>query len=163
LLGLPLGLDVFAFDRMDLFGEQAVRVALVFPAVVAMRVALRPGPGELLLSGLPIALVIGIVMVSLFFLTLWRAHTVMAELRRGELASVREQLSRLSAQLAAGLSAGRVDEMSAIAAVVAARIAYERRLLDTSEWPFDVETLRNLVVSASLPAAAMLARGYFFR
>jgi hypothetical protein len=80
----------------------------------------------------------------------------------GELASVREQLSRLSAQLVAGLSAGRVGDMSAIAAVVAARIAYERRVLDTSEWPFDLETLRNLALSASLPTAAMLARGYLF-
>jgi len=163
LLDLPLALDVFALDRMDVFGQQAVRVALVFPAFAAIRLALRPGPGELLLMGLPIAVAIGLVMVSLFFLTLWHPHAVMAQLRHRELAAVRDELSRLSTELAAGLSAGRANDMSALAAVVTARIAYERRVLDTSEWPFDLETLRNLAVSASLPTAAMLARGYLFR
>jgi len=85
-----------------------------------------------------------IIATGLFFYVMWDSHIVIRTLKQKELARVRKLLAEAYGE---GLTAS-----------VTAGLALERRLVEVSEWPYDTRTLRSLVVSFLLPAAAAASR-----
>jgi len=85
-----------------------------------------------------------IIATGLFFYVMWDSHMVIRTLKQKELARVRKLLAEAYGE---GLTAS-----------VTAGLALERRMVEVSEWPYDTRTLRSLVVSFLLPAAAAASR-----
>jgi hypothetical protein len=103
-----------------------------------------------------IFIVMVFVPVLIFFLSMRDTHRVLAAEKKRELASVQKRVVRSSRLLLETTETSQDAGM--LGAEVNALVAYEKRLLAASTWPYDTAMLRTLVFSVIIPGGAALAR-----
>lgn len=147
----PLHFDVFDMTLFEELGRSRFVSTLIMIGGSTLVVIMLPT--RFLMNVFTIALLVGIGLVSVaaFFLNLRSTHRVMLEAKQRELKAVREKMRTLFDDL----KAHRVVENPETAHVW---LLYEKRIQQAPEWPFNTETLRNLIFSVFVPAAAFLAR-----
>jgi hypothetical protein len=99
-----------------------------------------------------------LLMAGLFLASLASTHQLVAEAKRSELIQVRR---RLSEAYAAWHQDWSRDTAVATADAVVAWLAWEHRLLETPEWPWQAGLLRALGASLLAPVLALAVRLLF--
>ncbi len=145
----PLRLSIFDLSPLRPVARFAYAVAATF--VISIAVAelflLAPGvPFDLILRLVIAYAAVLIIGTALFLYVMWDSHRAIKALKQRELSRVRHLLAEAYGE---GLTPS-----------VSAGLALEHRLEGVSEWPYDVRTLRSLIVSFLVPA--ITAGGRFF-
>ncbi len=158
LLQQPLRVDVFDLGPFEVVGRSSLYLALAFVGGVTIALVFSAPdlsglltPEFWLING-PVFL----MPVVIFFWNMYPTHKIIAAAKQGELRELRHHLRSLSVRLMEGIN--RTKGAPQISAEIQALIAYEERLEQVQTWPYDVSTLRSLVVSILVPGITVLAQ-----
>ena len=154
MLDSELKIDLLRTDTLAVLGRSAARASLIWFVISAVACLFFVG-GDL--NWLTIALIIscGAMGVILFVGVMSRIHRQIKAVKEAELEHVRCQIDGLRANLATDASsASRIHGL----------IAYEKRIQDAPEWPFDQTTLVRVGASTlivTVPWFGQAIVGYF--
>jgi hypothetical protein len=153
----PLRIDILDTRPFRPVGRQSLIVALVFVGGIVLGMLFSLGEESVLdWRNWLIYSLLALVPILVFFLNMRPTHRVLAAEKRRELAAVQDQILRATRTLMARTTAG--ESTVPLGADINALVAYEKRLLAASTWPYDTAMLRTLFFSVILPAIAALAR-----
>lgn len=107
-------------------------------------------------QNLALYLVLGIATVSVFFLIMWPTHRTLARVKAQKLLLVQQTGGRLFRQWEA--LATRGAETQGLSSELQALLALEQRLRLAPTWPYTVEMLRTLLLSALTPLLVAASR-----
>ena len=147
----PMRVNLFDTTLFQALGRSSLTSALMMIGGNTLVVVVLPS--RYLLNVFALALIVGVVLLSIvaFFLNLRDTHRVMAEAKQNELKIVREKMSAAFGEL-------KTHGTIANPEILPSWLAYEKRLEQVSEWPFNTDTIRSLVVSVFVPMAAFVGR-----
>jgi len=153
----PLRFDIFDTKPFWPVGRQSLIIALVFVGGIVLGMVSSLGEESILdwrnwlLYGFLV-----LVAFLVFFLNMRPTHRLLAGEKRQEQAVVQRNILRACRALMARLDAE--EGTGTLGAEINALVAYEKRLQETSTWPYDTAMLRTLFFSVILPVVAGLAR-----
>jgi hypothetical protein len=138
LLNAELKIDLLRIDQLAVLGRSAARSALVWFVVSAIACLFFAG-GDL--DWLTVALIVGCAVMGggIFISTMSRIHKKIRAAKAAELEHIRCQVETMRAQME--------DDQQA-SARLHGLLAYEKRISEAPEWPFDQTTLVRVVASA---------------
>lgn len=158
LLEQPLRVNVFNLRPFKVVGRSSLYLALAF--VGGVTIALFFSAPDL--SGLltpQFWLINGpmfLMPVVIFFWNMYPTHRIIASTKEAELQDLRHHMRSLSLRLVEGIR--EMDGAPQVSVEIQALIAYEKRLEEVQTWPYDVSTLRSLVISVLVPGITVLAQ-----
>ena len=97
-----------------------------------------------------------ILAVLIFFLNMRPTHRVLAAEKKQELGAIQERILVACRALVARFDTE--ESAGTLGAEINALVAYEKRIQETSTWPYDTAMLRTLFFSVIFPAVAAMAR-----
>lgn len=97
-----------------------------------------------------------LIPTIIFFWNTYPTHKVIASAKKDEIREVRHHIRAVSRALLT--RNGQLRDAPRTSDRLQALIAYEQRLQQVQTWPYDVSTLRSLVVSALIPGVTVLAQ-----
>jgi hypothetical protein len=144
-------INLFDTTPFEVLGKSRLYSALTMIGGATLVVIILPA--RFLLNFFTLVILLGIVLVTIvmFFANLNGIHQAMFDAKQRELNLVRE---RLASAFALMKERGTLDDP----ATVQTWLAYEKRLRDVPEWPFNPDTVKSLVVSVFFPASAFVVR-----
>jgi hypothetical protein len=144
-------INLFDTTPFEVLGKSALYTALTMMGGVTLAVILLPTRFLLNFFTLAIQVIIVSVTIVMFFANLYSLHQAMFAAKQRELDAVRE---RLASAFALMKERGTLENPAA----VQTWLAYEKRLLEVPEWPFNPDTLKSLFASVFFPAGAFVVR-----
>lgn len=126
-----LKIDLLRIDKLSIIGRSTARSALVWFVVSAVACLFFVG-GDIDLPSVAIMLACAAIGVSMFVRVTLSIHHKIIDAKRAELEHVRCQIDGLRANLTA--DTGTAPHIHGL-------LAYEKRIQDAPEWPFDQTTL----------------------
>jgi len=156
----PHGLRVNLFDPS--FIQPAARLsllpALAFAGGITISLLFIPIQDLLNPGNLIIYAVLVIVIVWVFYQAMKGTHRVMADAKLGELTFVRQMLAEVYGQLRLHPGQTAPNGLQPAVEEVRSWLVLEQRLQAVPEWPVDLRTVRNLLLSILVPIISVLAR-----
>jgi hypothetical protein len=148
VLKAELKIDLLRIDRLAVLGRSAARVALIWFVVSAVAcLFFISGDLNWLTIGLIVAC--GAMGIAIFASNMLRIHRQIVATKNIELEKVRCQIEALRDSL-------HHDDGAAIR--LQGLLAYEKRIADAHEWPFDQTTLVRLAASAFILIVPWIGR-----
>ena len=155
----PLNIDVFDPTPLEPIARLGLGISLAFIGGITLNVLFSPDPRNLTSAdGLIFYGASMLAAVLVFFLTMMSTHRVMSEAKEQKLKLVRRHLADAFEQLQQRASEANLQDMEALSDSIAAWLAYETRIKKAPVWPYTSDTIRNLLASTLLPAAARAAK-----
>jgi hypothetical protein len=153
VLDAELRIDLLRIDTLAVLGRSAARSALIWFVVSAVACLFFLGND---LNWLTVGLIAScaVMGVGMFVGVMLRIHRQIKAAKAAELEHVRRQIDALRAAMHTDSGAARLHGM----------LAYEKRIADAPEWPFDQSTLARLGASAlilTIPWFGQAAVQYF--
>ena len=138
VLDAELKIDLLRIDTLSVVGRTAARSARIWFVVSAVACLFFVG-GDL--NWLTIGLIVscGAMGIGMFVSIMSRIHRQIVAAKAAELERIRRQIDQMRASMHA-------DQQSATH--MHGLLAYEKRVLDAQEWPFDQPTLVRVAASA---------------
>jgi hypothetical protein len=138
VLDAELKIDLLRIDTLSVLGRTAARSALIWFVVSAVACLFFVG-GDL--NWLTIGLIVscGAMGIGMFVNIMSRVHHKIVAAKAAELEHVRRQIDAMRATMHA-------DDQAATR--MHGLLAYEKRVFDAQEWPFDQSTLVRVGASA---------------
>src|SRR5258708_6548087 len=138
ILNAELKIDLLRIDTLSVLGRAAARTSLIWFVVSAVACLFFVG-GDL--NWLTIALIVscGAMGIAMFVSVMSRVHRQIMAAKAAELEHIRRQIDTMRATMHA-------DDHAA--ARMHGLLAYEKRVVDAQEWPFDQSTLVRVGASA---------------
>lgn len=154
VLDAELKIDLLRIDTLAVLGRSAARSALIWFVISAVGCLFFVG-GDL--NWLTIALIVSCTAmgIGLFVSIMSRIHRQILAAKDAELEHIRRQIDAMRATM---------HEDSHSAARMHGMLAYEKRIADAPEWPFDQTTLVRVGASAlivTVPWFGQAAAQYF--
>ena len=148
LLKAELKIDLLRTDRLAVLGRSAARTSLIWFVISAVA-CLFFISGDL--NWLTIGLIVACAAmgIAIFASIMLRIHRQIVDTKKIELEKIRHQIDMLRDSL-------HRDDASAMR--VQGLLAYEKRIADAHEWPFDQSTLVRLGASAFILIVPWIGR-----
>jgi hypothetical protein len=147
-----LEIDLFHPTFVDAIARRSLAITMVYVGAIALSVFFFPPQTFRNVTFFAIVYAILILLSGFIFLfSMYESHCLLVETKCRELDIVRRHLSEDYRQL-------KEHKDSNLANWVTAWLAYEKRLLEAPEWPFNPETIRNLVAAMLVPIGTLAAR-----
>ena len=84
---------------------------------------------------------------------MWSLHKIMARVKRNELEVAQQYMVDMSRKLKERITKGQIEDMEELSSAVAGGAAYERRVKEAQEWPFNAGIIRRLFASVLAPVS----------
>ena len=141
VLNAELKIDLLRIDTLAVLGRSAARGALIWFVVSAVACLFFLGND---LNWLTIALIVSCAAMGtgMFVSIMLRIHRQIKAAKDAELEHVRRQIDAMRATM---------HEDTAAAARLHGMLAYEKRISDAQEWPFDQSTLVRVAAYVLIP------------
>jgi hypothetical protein len=153
----PLRVDIFDTKPFWPVGRQSLIIALVFVGGMVLGMLFSFVEDSMLdWRNWLLYSLLALVAVLIFFLNMRPTHRVLAAEKKKELGAVQERILLACRALMARIEAE--EDAGTLGAEINALAAYEKRVQETSTWPYDMPMLRTLFFSVVFPAVAALAR-----
>jgi hypothetical protein len=147
-----LEIDLFHPIFINAIARRSLAITMVYAGAIALSVFFFPPQTFRNITFFAILYAILILSSGFIFLfSTYESHCLLIETKRRELDIVRRHLSEDYRRLKE-----RTDPN--LANWVTAWLAYEKRIQEAPEWPFNPETLRNLVAAMLMPIGTFAAR-----
>jgi hypothetical protein len=160
LLDAELKIDLLRTDTLSVLGRSAARSALIWFVISAVACLFFVG-GDLNWLTVVLIAFCAVMGIGLFISVMSRIHRMIVTAKRAELEHIRCQIEAMRAAL-------QRDDHAA--ARLHGMLAYEKRISEAQEWPFDQSTLVRVGASALIltvpwfgQAAAQFAVDHFVR
>ena len=153
-----LKLDIFNTQllapvaRMSLINSLAFVGGISISLVFQTQESLREWTSVVIYSVLVSATII------IFYISMWSLHKIMARVKRCELEVAQQYMADMSRKLKERITKDQLEDMEELSSAVAGGAAYERRVQDAQEWPFNAGIIRRLFASILVPASVYLLK-----
>ena len=102
--------------------------------------------------------VLVIATIIIFYISMWSLHKIMARVKRNELEVAQKYMTDMSRKLKEWTTKDQVEGMEELSAAVAGWAAYERRVKEAQEWPFNAGIIRRLFASILAPVSVYVIK-----
>jgi len=154
----PMRVSVLDTAPFEVVGRQSLLLALAFIGGITLSLVIG-GVQQSSLQGIGFWLSYAPIIaapVIVFFLNMLATHRVLAQAKNQALADARRQLEGAGRNLVQQLD--EKQDASALAAVVATLVAYEKRLTEARTWPYNTAMIRTLFLSVLVPIGTILVQ-----
>jgi hypothetical protein len=147
-----LHIDIFHPSFVDAVAHRSLAIVMVYVGAIALSVLFFPPQTfrNVALLGPLFALMI-LLGAFIFLFSMYESHCLLVETKRRELDIVCDRL-------ADGYRTLKERADPDVSSCVAAWLAYEKRIREAPEWPFNPETIRSLFAAMLMPLGTLLAR-----
>ncbi|MFC1919344.1 hypothetical protein ACFLWX_00925 [Chloroflexota bacterium] len=153
-----LNLDILDPGPLLPVARWSLGTTLIFAGGISLSMAFEPASALQNRDNYVILGVLVLATVVIFFLSMWSTHRAMARIKAHELALTREHLADAIRKLRNWVAQGLIQETEGTSSAIAAWVAYERRIKEASEWPFNAAILRRLAASILVPGGVYLIK-----
>jgi len=153
--------DIFATRRLIPVANWSLGIALAFVGGISISIAFQPIDN--LLQEMNIILYGSLILVAIvvFFLSMWSTRTAIVRAKRAELIIIRNKLDLDFRELRDKGNRTTKQAIGTVSSTIAAWAAYEQRVQQVSEWPYDARIVRRLAASALIPGIVYLLKLLF--
>jgi hypothetical protein len=102
--------------------------------------------------------VLMLATIIIFYISMWSIHRIMARVKRYELELAQQYMVDMSRKLKEKITKGQLEDMEELSSAVAGGAAYERRVKEAQEWPFDAGIIRRLFASVLAPVSVYIIK-----
>jgi MFS family permease len=153
----PLEIDIFNLRPFEPIGRQSLAISLAFMGGIAISLLFSDIiAGIFTIHFWAVYLILVIVAVSVFFLNMIPTHRVLSAAKSEEMDAVVHNLIEAYRELRR-IKASGSDVEAAAEEFNAWKISQEL-VEDAKTWPYNIETLRNLLFTVLIPGAVALVR-----
>jgi uncharacterized membrane protein len=138
--------------RMSLVNSLAFVGGISISLIFQTQESLREWTSVVIYSVLVIATII------IFYISMWSLHKIMARAKRNELEVAQKYMTDMSRKLKERITKGQIEDMEELSSAVAGGAAYERRVKEAQEWPFNAGIIRRLFASILAPVSVYVIK-----
>jgi hypothetical protein len=153
-----LKLDIFNTQllapvaRMSLVNSLAFVGGISISLVFQTQESLREWTSVVIYSVLVLATII------IFYISMWSLHKIMVKVKSYELEVAQKYMVEMSRKLKERITKGQLEDMEELSSAVAGGAAYERRVKEAREWPFNAGIVRRLFASVLAPVSVYIIK-----
>ena len=153
--------DIFATRELVPVANWSLGIALAFVGGISIGIAFQPIDN--LLQKMNIILNGSLILVAIvvFFLSMWNTRTAIVRAKRTELAVIRKNLDSGFRELRDKRTNNIALSMDTVFTEIAVWAAYEQRIQEVSEWPYNARIVRRLAASVLVPGVVYLLKLLF--
>lgn len=152
-----LDIDIFDLKPFEPIGRQSLAVSLAFMGGIAISLLFSDvSEGLFTIQFWLIYLVLIVVAVLVFFMNMIPTHRVLSSAKDEEMETVMQNLIGAYRELMNQETSGADKQVSAVE-LNAWKISQEM-VGDAKTWPYNIETLRNLLFTVLIPGTAALVK-----
>jgi hypothetical protein len=153
-----LKLDIFETSALIPVARASLGTTFAFIGGISLSLIFQTVDSLLSWQNITIYAVLVLATLLIFFFSIWNTHRTMAMTKHNELTLVQTQLAEAIRRLRESTVYETADDVSGLHAAVAAWDAYENRVREAREWPFNALILRRLAASVLLPSLVYLIK-----
>jgi hypothetical protein len=153
--------DIFETRKLIPVANWSLGIALAFVGGISISIAFQPINNLLQETNIILYASLILVAVVTFFLSLWSTRTSIVRAKRAELSIVRLNLDLGFREIREKAAQNIIQTRDGINTAIAAWAAYEQRVQQVSEWPYDARIVRRLAASMLVPGIVYLLKLLF--
>ncbi len=151
-------LDIFNTEVLTPVALWSLGISLGFVGGISLSLVFQTQESLLRWQNIITYVILVGVTLLMFFLSMWSAHSVMAEAKNRKLAMARKHLAATSSELEDLAVEGQHSETQGLAATINSWAAYYRLIQEAPTWPFNADIVRRLFASATVPVIVYLVK-----
>ena len=153
-----LNLDIFNTSTLAPVARSSLGITVVFIGGISLSLVFQTQEDLLMWNNILVWSILVCFVVLLFFLSMWSIHNVMGKVKKEELEWIQKHLKESTLEFKQKVAEGKLVDVSALSSTVNFWMTYERRIKETSDWPFNPSILRRLAASIVAPVAVFLIK-----
>jgi hypothetical protein len=153
-----LKLDIFNTKLLAPVARLSLGNSLVFVGGISLALLFETQETLLEWQSIVIYSVLVLSTILIFYISMWSIHNIMARVKRYELGVAQKYMAEMSRKLKEWTTKSQLKGMEELSSSVAGWAAYERRVKEAQEWPFNAGIIRRLFVSILAPASIYLIK-----
>ena len=153
-----LNLDIFNTSTLAPVARSSLGITVVFIGGISLSLVFQTQEDLLMWNNILVWSILVCFVVLLFFLSMWSIHNVMGKVKKEELEWIQKHLKESTLEFKQKVAEGKLVDVSALSSTVNFWMTYERRIKETSDWPFNPSILRRLTASIVAPVAVFFIK-----
>ena len=153
-----LKLDIFETELLTPVAKWSLGISLVFVGGTSLSLVFQTQENLLQWQTITMYAILIIVILLIFFLSMWSVHLVMDKVKKRKLNLVKKNIVEISRELEIKLSRGLLSGAEELSSNITSLATYQRMIRDIPVWPFNADIIRRLAVSMLAPVAIFLLK-----
>ncbi|MFC1846574.1 hypothetical protein ACFLYS_00740 [Chloroflexota bacterium] len=153
-----LKLDIFNTTLLAPVARLSLVNSLVFIGGISLALLFETQETLIEWQSVIVYSVLVLATISIFYISMWSVHNIMARVKKHELEVAQKYMAEMSRKLKEWTTKGQTQGMEELSSSVAGWAAYERRVKEAQEWPFNAGIIRRLFASVLAPASIYLIK-----
>jgi hypothetical protein len=153
-----LKLDIFKMKLLTPVARLSLGISIIFIGGISIALLFETQETLVEWQSIVVYSILVLSTILIFYISLWSIHNVMVRVKKNELQLAQKYLEETSNKLKEWTNKDLKDGMEEISSAVAGWAAYERRVKETPEWPFNAGIIRRLFASILAPASIYLIK-----
>jgi hypothetical protein len=153
-----LQLDIFNTKLLAPVARLSLGNSLVFIGGISLAMLFETQETLLEWQSVVVYSVLVLATIIIFYISMWSIHKIMARVKKHELEMAQKYMAEMSRKLKEWTTKGQLQSMEELSSAVAGWAAYERRVKEAQEWPFNAGIVRRLFASILIPTSVYLVK-----
>ncbi|MFC1874708.1 hypothetical protein ACFLY3_00920 [Chloroflexota bacterium] len=153
-----LQLDIFNTKLLAPVARLSLGNSLVFVGGISLALLFETQETLIEWQSVVIYSILVLATILIFYISMWSMHNIMARVKRYELEVAQKYMAEMSRKLKEWTTKGQLQGMEELSSAVAGWAAYERRVKEAQEWPFNAGIIRRLFASVLAPVSVYLIK-----
>ena len=153
-----LQLDIFNTKLLAPVARRSLGNSLVFVGGISLALLFETQETLIEWQSVVVYSVLVLATILIFYISMWSIHNIMARVKRRELEVAQKYMAEMSRKLKEWTTKGQLQGMEELSSAVAGWAAYERRVKEAQEWPFNAGIIRRLFASVLAPVSVYLIK-----
>jgi len=153
-----LKIDIFDTKLLSPVARQSLANSLVFIGGISLAMLFETQETLIEWQSVVIYSILVLSTIIIFYISMWSIHRIMARVKSYELEKKKKYMADMSRKLKEWTTKGRLEGMEELSSSVAGWAAYERRVKEAQEWPFNARIIRRLFASVLAPVSVYIIK-----
>ena len=153
-----LQLDIFETELLTPVAKWSLGISLVFVGGTSLSLVFQTQENLLQWQTITMYAILIIVILLIFFLSMWSVHMVMDKVKKRKLILVKRNIVEISRELEKKMSRGLLSGAEELSSNITSLATYQRMIQAIPVWPFNADIIRKLAVSMLAPVAIFLLK-----
>jgi len=153
-----LQLDIFDTKLLAPVARLSLGYSLAFIGGISLAMLFETQETLIEWQSVVVYSVLVLATILIFYISMWSIHDIMARAKRHELEVAQKNMAEMSRKLREWTKKSQSQGMGELSSAVAGWAAYEKRVKEAKEWPFNAGIIRRLFASILVPASVYLLK-----
>jgi hypothetical protein len=153
-----LNLNIFKMKLLTPVARLSLGISIIFIGGISIALLFETQDTLVEWQSIFVYTILVLSTILIFYISLWSIHNVMVRVKKHELQLAQKYLEETSNNLKEWTNKDSKEGMEELSSAVAGWAAYEKRVNETPEWPFNATIIRRLFASILAPASIYLIK-----